>query len=159
VQDCGHDRSPCVEVELDKRAAVCGHVMAPLLGPVHNQYTRGPLTALNHRYPSMTMLEQYQQPSATGHRSAPTIAIRRSLWSLALGFGPSGWVLRTEDHPNAVGQRPSWCRSLLVTDRASAGGSGHRRSGDSWRVCCHAVRGRFGSKRESLTCLRGVISG
>ena len=29
VQDGGHDRSPGVEVEPDKRAAVCGHVMLP----------------------------------------------------------------------------------------------------------------------------------
>jgi len=37
-------------VEPDKRAAGRGHVMLPLLGSVHSQYTKRPLTALNHRY-------------------------------------------------------------------------------------------------------------
>src|SRR5664279_4037372 len=34
---------------------------APLLGPVHNQYTKRPLTALNHRCPQRRSLEQYQR--------------------------------------------------------------------------------------------------
>ena len=39
--------------------------------PVHNQYTKGPLTALNHRYPqrpnvsNTNGLHDYQQPPAT----------------------------------------------------------------------------------------------
>ena len=58
-------------MELDKRAAVCGHVMAPLLGLVHNQYTKRPLTALNHRYPqrrnvsNTNGLHDYQRSPAT----------------------------------------------------------------------------------------------
>jgi hypothetical protein len=32
----------------------------PWLQPVHSQYTKRPLSALNHRYPSTTLLEQYQ---------------------------------------------------------------------------------------------------
>ena len=34
---------------------------APLIGPVHSQYTKSPLTALSHRYLSAMQLEQYQR--------------------------------------------------------------------------------------------------
>ena len=60
MQDGGHDRSPCPQVESDKRAAVLSGD-APLLQPVHSQYTKRPLTALKHRYPQRRLLEQYQR--------------------------------------------------------------------------------------------------
>ena len=60
MQDGGHERSPCPQVEPDKRAAVLS-CDAPLLQPVHSQYTKRPLTALKHRYPQRRLLEQYQR--------------------------------------------------------------------------------------------------
>ena len=57
--------------ELAERAGVCGHVMLPCLGPVHSQYTRRPLTALNHRCPQRRCLSNtnglhdYQRPPET----------------------------------------------------------------------------------------------
>ena len=37
------------------------HQSRPRLGPVHSQYTKGPLKALNHRCPQRRFLEQYQR--------------------------------------------------------------------------------------------------
>jgi len=54
-------RSPRPSVEPDKRAAIPLSRDAPLLGPVHSQYTKRPLTALNHPLPPTTLREQYQR--------------------------------------------------------------------------------------------------
>jgi len=61
---------PCPQVEPDKRAAALS-CDAPLLQPVHIQYTKRSLTALNHRCPQRRTLSNtnglhvYQRPPAT----------------------------------------------------------------------------------------------
>ena len=80
MHDGGHHRSLCPQVEPDKRAAVLS-CDAPLLQPVHSQYTKRPLSALNHRYPSRTLLEQYQRStrlSTTTSDPDNDLIIRRS---------------------------------------------------------------------------------
>jgi len=70
----------------------------PRLGPVHSQYTKRPLTALNHRHPSMTLLEQYQRftrLSTTTSDPDNDLLIRRS--SVRARRGP----------PICAGQRPA----------------------------------------------------
>jgi len=52
-------RAPSVDGRSDLGALQ--HQSRPRLGPVHSQYTKRPLTALNHRCPQRRSLEQYQR--------------------------------------------------------------------------------------------------
>ena len=90
------------------------HQSRPRLGPVHSQYTKRPLTALNHRCPQRRSLEQYQRFTRLSTITSDPdkdLLIRRS--SVRARRGPprvcAGQRLRICFHalPNHPGEAPN----------------------------------------------------
>ena len=119
------------QVEPDKRAAVLS-CDAPLLQPVHSQYTKRPLSALNHSDPSRTLLEQYQRftlLSTTISDPDNDLIIRRSSVQARpapLGVsavqGPEARPRRTvPDTPDVAHLSVHSVTRSLVTERAVSG--------------------------------------
>jgi len=123
------------------------HQSRPRLGPVHSQYTKRPLKALNHRCPQRRSLEQYQRFTRLSMITSDPdkdLLIRRS--SVRARRGPLAFVLVRGLWSASCLPKPSQTRGPCGTFCATS-------SGARQRVHFESVGRRFepgGAKR----CLR-----